>query len=79
MKAKVYVTYKPGVLDPQGQTVSNFLRNRGEARVRDVRIGKFIEFELDDMPGADAQSLLEEISHSLLANPIIETFRVEVP
>ena len=78
MKAKVYVTYKPGVLNPQGQTVANFLRNRGETRVQDVRIGKFIEFDLSEMSKDDANLLLEEISHSLLANPVIETYKVEV-
>lgn len=79
MKAKVYVTYKPGVLDPQGQTVCAFLKNRGEARVRDVRIGKLIEFDLEDMPSDHAAALLSRISDELLANPIIETFTVDVP
>ena len=79
MKARVYVTYKPGVLDPQGQTVCQFLQNHGQSRVRDVRIGKLVEFELEDIPRAEAESLLAEISNSLLANPVIETFRVEVP
>jgi len=79
VKARVYVTYKPGVLDPQGQTVCQFLQNHGQAKVRDVRIGKLIEFDLDDMPRAEAESLLTEVSSSLLANPVIETFRVEMP
>jgi phosphoribosylformylglycinamidine synthase PurS subunit len=79
VKAQVYVTYKPGVLDPQGQTVCQFLQNHGRSAVRDVRIGKLVEFELDDMPRAEAEALLTEISSGLLANPVIETFRVEVP
>jgi phosphoribosylformylglycinamidine synthase PurS subunit len=79
VKARVYVTYRPGVLDPQGQTVCQFLQNHGQSRVRDVRIGKLIEFDLDDMPRAEAESLLQEVSDRLLANPVIETFRVEVP
>lgn len=79
MKAKVYVTYKPGVLDPQGQTVCQFLRSHGQTKIRDVRIGKLIEFDLDELPRREAESLLAEISNTLLANPIIETFRVEVP
>lgn len=78
MKAKVLVTYKPGVLDPQGQTVCGFLRNRGESRVRDVRIGKLVEFDLDDMPRDEAARVLEEIGRTLLANPVIETYQVEV-
>jgi phosphoribosylformylglycinamidine synthase subunit PurS len=79
LKAKVYVTYKQSVLDPQGQTVCQFLQNHGQSKVRSVRIGKMIEFDLDDMPGADARDMLTEISRSLLANPVIETFQVEVP
>jgi phosphoribosylformylglycinamidine synthase subunit PurS len=79
VKAKVYVTYKPGVLDPQGQTVCQFLRSHGQSKVRDVRIGKLIEFDLDEIPQTEAESLLTDISSKLLANPIIETFRVEVP
>jgi phosphoribosylformylglycinamidine synthase subunit PurS len=79
VKAKVYVTYKPSVLDPQGQTVCQFLQNHGQSKVRAVRIGKMIEFDLDDMPQPEAQEMLAEISRTLLANPVIETYRVEVP
>ena len=79
MKAKVYVTYKPGVLDPQGQTVCQFLQHQGQSKVKNVRIGKLIEFDLEDMPGEEAQNLLDEIGRSVLANPVIETYRVEVP
>lgn len=79
MKAKVYVTYKPGVLDPQGQTVCQYLQNQGNSKVRDVHIGKLIEFELEDMPDNEARTLLDEIGRSVLANPVIETYRVEVP
>jgi len=78
VKARVFVTYKPGVLDPQGQTVCQFLKNQGQSKVRDVRIGKLIEFDLEEMPHSDAESLLKQISDSLLANPVIETYRVEV-
>jgi phosphoribosylformylglycinamidine synthase subunit PurS len=78
LKAKVYVTYKPGVLDPQGQTVCQFLQHQGQSKVKDVRIGKLIEFELEDMPGEEARTLLDEIGHNVLANPVIETYRVEV-
>ncbi len=79
MKAKVYVTYKPGVLDPQGQTVCQYLQHQGQSKVRDVHIGKLIEFDLEDMPVEDARKLLDEIGHSVLANPVVETYRVEVP
>lgn len=79
MKAKVFVMYKPGVLDPQGRTVCQYLQNHGLSKVRDVRIGKMIEFDLEEMPKSEAESLLAEVGDSLLANPVIETFRVEVP
>jgi len=78
MKATVYVTYKDGVLDPQGQTVRQFLQGHGEERVRDVRVGKMIEFELEERPQAELRKMLEEISDKLLANPVIETYRVEL-
>ncbi len=79
LKAKVYVTYKPGVLDPQGQTVCQTLRDRGQSAVKDVRIGKYIEFDLEDMSTPQAEALLTKISDEMLANPIIESYRVEVP
>jgi phosphoribosylformylglycinamidine synthase subunit PurS len=78
LKAKVYVTYKPGVLDPQGQTLCQFLQNQGQSKVRDVRIGKLIEFDLESMPAKDAETLLDQIGRDVLANPVIETFRVEI-
>ncbi len=79
MKAKVYVTYKPGVLDPQGQTVCQYLQHQGQSKVKDVRIGKMIEFELEEMSSEDAQNLLDKIGRDVLANPVVETYRVEVP
>ena len=79
LKAQVYVTYKPGVLDPQGATVCQTLRDRGQMAVKDVRIGKYIEFELAEMSRPEAESLLAKISDELLANPVIESYRVEIP
>ncbi|MBI5059148.1 phosphoribosylformylglycinamidine synthase subunit PurS [candidate division KSB1 bacterium] len=79
MKARVYVTYKDGVLDPQGQTVCRFLQSHGEERVRDVRIGKYIEFEVEDRPHDELERMLIDISDKLLANPVIESYRVELP
>jgi phosphoribosylformylglycinamidine synthase len=78
VKATVYVTYKDGVLDPQGQTVHQFLKSHGETRVLAVRVGKLIEFELADCPADELRVLLNEISDELLANPVIETYRVDV-
>ena len=79
MKARVYVTYKDGVLDPQGQTVCRFLQSHGEERVHDVRIGKYIEFDVADGARAEIEQMLGEISDRLLANPVIESYRVELP
>jgi phosphoribosylformylglycinamidine synthase PurS subunit len=78
VKAKVYVTYRDGVLDPQGQTIFEVLRQHGHDAVRSVRVGKMIEVELDDMPVASAKTLMSDISDRVLANPVIETFRVEI-
>ncbi len=78
MKAIVYVTLKPGVLDPQGEAVKKSLHVLGYENVDEVRIGKFIEINLqaDDMDKAKQE--LAEMSDKLLANPIIENFRVEI-
>jgi phosphoribosylformylglycinamidine synthase PurS subunit len=74
MKIKVYVTLKPGVLDPQGQAVAKTLKRTGYPEVEDVRIGKYIELDV-----ADGTELLrvEEMCKKLLANTVIEDFRVE--
>ena len=74
MKAKVFVTLKPGVLDPQGQAVAKTLRRMGFAEVEGVRIGKFIEVE---GAGPIARARLEEMCASLLANTVIEDYRIE--
>lgn len=77
MKSKVIVTFKPGVLDPQGRAIQQLLSQHGYSQIKDVRVGKLIEFELDGVDSAQAKSLLSEVSEQVLANPIIETFRVE--
>lgn len=77
MKSKVIVTFKPGVLDPQGRAIQQLLVQHGYSQIKDVRVGKLIEFELDGVDDAQAKTLLAEVSAQVLANPIIETFRVE--
>jgi phosphoribosylformylglycinamidine synthase len=77
MKAKVFVTLKRGVLDPAGKAVLGGLHHLGYDDVRDVRIGKFFEIEVAD--GPDARARLERMADQLLANTVIETFRVEIP
>ncbi|HYA18125.1 MAG TPA: phosphoribosylformylglycinamidine synthase subunit PurS [Bryobacteraceae bacterium] len=72
MKARVYVTFKPSVLDPQGQTIRTALQGLGHKGIEDVRQGKF--FEITMQPGED----LEAISRDVLSNPVIEDYRIEI-
>jgi len=74
MKARVYVTLKNGVLDPQGKAIHHALEGLGFSGVEDVRAGKLIELELADTV-ADAE--IEAMCRKLLANTVIENFRVE--
>ncbi|HWP96733.1 MAG TPA: phosphoribosylformylglycinamidine synthase subunit PurS [Syntrophomonadaceae bacterium] len=78
VKAKIYVTLKEGVLDPQGEAVKNSLHVLGYPQVGQVRIGKYIEIGLDGQDRERAQKELAEMSDKLLANPVIEDFRVEI-
>ena len=77
MKAKVYITLKPGLLDAQGKTVKQALDGLGFKGVADVRIGKYIELELTGR-SASAKREVEQMCKKLLANPVIETYRVEI-
>ena len=74
MKAKVYVSYKEGVLDPQGQAVKNAISSLGYKGIEEVRQGKYFEISLKEMPRAEADQLIKEIGEKILANPIIEKF-----
>jgi phosphoribosylformylglycinamidine synthase PurS subunit len=77
MKARVYVTLKSGVLDPQGQAVARALGRLGFAEVKDARIGKFIEMQLsDDVKDVDAH--VKQMCEKLLANTVIEEYRYEI-
>ncbi|HCS16596.1 MAG TPA: phosphoribosylformylglycinamidine synthase [Erythrobacter sp.] len=76
-KARVYVTYKPGVLEPQGLAVQGVLASLGFDEVTEVRVGKFIEVALDHPLGKDLDDRLRAMSEQVLANPVIEDFRVE--
>ena len=78
-KARVYVTLKKSVFDPQGKTIHDALKGLGYARVADVRQGKFFELDLGlGTSGADARREAEEIAEKVLSNPVIESFRVEI-
>ena len=74
MKARVFVTLKPGVLDPAGKAVENGLHALGYGGVNSVRIGKFFEIDLD----AAERERLPEMCEKLLANTVIENYRVEL-
>jgi phosphoribosylformylglycinamidine synthase subunit PurS len=78
MKAKVHVTLKNGVLDPQGKAVENALGTLGFNGVESVRIGKYIELDLAETDTAKAEAQVTEMCEKLLANTVIENYRVEV-
>ena len=78
MKARVYVTLKPGVLDPQGEAVRHALRNLGFDGVGSVRQGKMLDIDLDETDPAAAEAKLREMCEKLLANTVIEDYSVEL-
>jgi phosphoribosylformylglycinamidine synthase subunit PurS len=78
MKARVFVTLKPSVFDPQGQTIAEALHSMGYNGVGDVRQGKYFELELDVESADKARALASDVADKLLANPVIESYRVEV-
>ena len=78
MKARVFVTLKPSVFDPQGQTIADALHSMGYTVVGDVRQGKYFELELQEKSADVARALAAEVADKLLANPVIESYRVEV-
>ena len=78
MRARVYVTLKPSVFDPQGRVVADALSTLGYEDVQDVRQGKFFDLELNDTDPATARARVTEMADRLLANPVIESYRVEV-
>ena len=78
MKATVFVSLKPSILDPQGQTIAEALHSLGYASVQDVRQGKYFELDIDTASVTQAQALVSEVADKLLANPVIERYRVEV-
>lgn len=79
MRARVFVTLKSTVLDPQGQTVRSALNGLGHAAIAEVRQGKYFEIALADGVSAEqARNEIETIAHEVLANPVIEEYRVEI-
>jgi phosphoribosylformylglycinamidine synthase len=79
MKAKVYVTLKPSVLDPQGKAIHHSAELLGFDRIQDVRQGKYFEIQLTEgLSAAEAEETATRLAKDVLANPVIEDFRVEV-
>ena len=78
MKAKVFVTLKPSILDPQGKTITGALHSLGYDDVHDVRQGKYFELDIAAETADQARTLASEVADKLLANPVIESYRVEI-
>ncbi|HEY3884345.1 MAG TPA: phosphoribosylformylglycinamidine synthase subunit PurS [Vicinamibacterales bacterium] len=78
MKVRVFVTLKPSVFDPQGKTITDALHSLGHTAVADVRQGKFFELEIAAGSSDQARALASEVADKVLANPVIESYRVEI-
>ena len=78
MRARVFVTLKPSVFDPQGRTIVDALQSLGYDRVSDVRQGKYFELDLATTERAQAEKLAADVADKVLANPVIESYRIEV-
>lgn len=78
MKAKVHITLKPGVLDPQGKAIEGALKGLGFAGASGVRQGKVIELSVDEASEAAARARVEEMCKKLLANPVMENYSIEL-
>ncbi len=78
MRVKVFVFLKEGVLDPQGKAVERSLHALEYKDVQDVRMGKYLEFELNASSRKDAEVRIREMCERLLANPVIEDYRFEI-
>ncbi len=79
MKAIVTIMLKPSILDPQGQAISMALSNMGYGDINDVRMGKVVEIDFEDGVSAeDVKKRASEMAEKLLANPVMETFKVDI-
>jgi phosphoribosylformylglycinamidine synthase PurS subunit len=78
MRARVFVTLKPSVFDPQGRTIAEALHSLGYSDIADVRQGKYFELDVDTEQAAEARKVAAEVADKVLANPVIESYRVEV-
>ena len=78
MRARVFVTLKPSVFDPQGTTVAEALHTLGYPSVTGVRQGKYFELDIDAATADEARRIAGEAAEKLLANPVIESYRIEI-
>ncbi len=78
MLAKIYVTLKKGVLDPQGKAVQHSLESLGYKEVRDIRLGKYMEVKFGDIERDKADNRIKEMCEKLLTNPVVEDYRFEI-
>ena len=78
MTARVFVTLKPSVFDPQGHTITEALHQMGYTDIEDVRQGKYFELTLPGRSASEVKDLAAEVADKLLANPVIESYRIEV-
>ena len=78
MKAKIYISYKEGILDPQGKTVSHALNAIGIKKIDSVRVGKYIEITFNEISKDKASEITDESCRKLLANPNTETYTFEI-
>ena len=79
MLAKVYVTLRNGVLDPQGKAIQHATTTIGYEGINEIRQGKYFEISVDDtLDQAQAQTQIEKLAHDVLSNPVIEDFKVEI-
>ena len=78
MRAKIYIRYKDGILDPQGTTVGHALNSMGYDAILDVSVGKFIEMNFKDVSKKEAERLTDESCRKLLSNPNTESYKFEI-
>jgi phosphoribosylformylglycinamidine synthase len=77
-RAKIRVTLRPSILDPQGKAVEHAIASLGSGSVRDVRMGKYVELTIDERTEAEARRVADEVCRKLLANPVMEDFAYEL-
>jgi len=78
MRVKILISLKQGVLDPQGKAIERSLHTLGYGEVRDARVGKFLELEIDARSRAEVEPRIREMCDKLLANTVIEDYRFEI-